>query len=104
MHQHGDSNKQPLSQLEQEVVTVVVFVLACTGDAAKDEASMQSMVQAVLDVAAQAGVNTLAMPLLGAGRAQWPLIPAAKAHVAKVLAAAYCRPVGTRLKVRIVAQ
>lgn len=94
------SNKGPLPQQERKVVTVEVFVLACTGDAAQDEANMQSMVQAVLDVAAQAGVTTLAMPLLGAGLAQWPVVPTAKAHVAKVLAAAYCRPGGTRLKVR----
>lgn len=73
--------------------------LTCIGDEAQDEASMQSMVQAVLDVAAQAGVTAIAMPLLGAGKAQWPVRLAAKAHAAKILNAAYCQSGGTRLKV-----
>ena len=79
----------------------MVLRLACIGDAAQDVASMRSMVEAVLDVAAQAGVTTLAMPLLGAGLAQWPVLAAAKAHVAEVLETAYYKPEGTRLEVSV---
>lgn len=46
---------------------------------------MQSMLQAVFDIAAKAGVITIAMPLLGAGLAQWPIHLTAAAHIAKVL-------------------
>lgn len=60
---------------------------------------MQSMVQAVLDVAAQAGVAALAVPLLGAGRAHWPVLLVAKALIANVLEAAHRTPKVTSLKV-----
>ena len=77
-----------------------MLVLVYTGDAAQDQASMQSMFQAVLSAAAKAGITTLAMPLLGAGLARWPMLVAAKAQVAEVLQAAHHRSGGTRLQVR----
>lgn len=76
-----------------------MLVLVYTGDAAQDQASMQSVVQAVLSAAAKAGITTLAMPLLGAGLARWPML-VAKAQVAEVLQAAHHRSGGTRLQVR----
>ena len=60
---------------------------------------MQSMIQAVLDLAALLQVTSLAMPLLGAGHAQWPVNLTAKAHISKVLEAAHSKPEGSPLKV-----
>lgn len=52
-----------------------------------------------MNVAAGAGVSALAMPLLGAGVAQWPVVLAAKVHVAMVLDAAYSRSARRRVQV-----
>lgn len=62
---------------------------------------MQSMVQAVLDLAAVLQFTSLAVPMLGAGHAEWPLLLSASSHIRKVLEAAQSKPGGTTLEVGV---
>ena len=66
-----------------------------------DEASMRSMVQAILTVAAGAKVGSIALPLLGGGSAGWPIALAAKAQIAKLVDAALTGSAGSTLKVSL---
>ena len=73
--------------------------LVCSGDNAQDQASMQNLIQSVLETAAKANVTSLAMPLLGSGLPGWPAAVTAKAHIAQVLAAAHSGLANTSIKV-----
>ncbi|KAL3158168.1 hypothetical protein ABBQ32_011758 [Trebouxia sp. C0010 RCD-2024] len=70
----------------------------CSGFGADDEDCMQCTIHSVLAVATQAGVTSLALPLLGCGLAKWPTELAARAHVQAVFAAAATNLIGTALK------
>ena len=62
---------------------------------------MQSMVQAILTVAADAKVDSIALPLLGCGQAGWPIALAAKAQIAELVEAALTGSAGSTLKVSL---
>ena len=74
-------------------------LMACAGNGVQDEDCMRRMVWSVLDVAAQARVTSVALPLLGAGIAGWPIAVAAKAHIEEVLEMAEQDLAGSSLKV-----
>lgn len=56
-----------------------------TGDKEKDGPVLASTVQSVLAAAADHGMQSVAMPLMGSGRAGWPVTLAAHIHSAEVL-------------------
>lgn len=82
-----------------QCVPQALLLVIATGFGADDEDCMQCTIHSVLAVATQAGVTSLALPLLGCGLAKWPTELAARAHVQAVFAAAATNLIGTALKV-----
>lgn len=70
------------------------------GDAAKDSASLGSLMRSVLCAAASINAKALAFPLLGGGVAGWSTSLAAQALVAQVIHAANHCSLGDELRVR----
>ena len=76
------------------ICLVIASTLCCSllkqklcnaGDAAKDSASLVSLMQSVLCAAASINADTLALPGLGTGAAGWSTSLAAQALVAEVV-------------------
>ncbi len=59
-----------------------------SGREQSDVAALRTVVQSVLADAAALHVKSLALPLIGAGKAQWPAALAAKTQVAAICALA----------------
>jgi len=59
-----------------------------SGREQSDTAALRTVVQSVLADAAALHVKSLALPLIGAGKAQWPAALAAKTQVAAICALA----------------
>ncbi|KAL0050801.1 hypothetical protein WJX82_007440 [Trebouxia sp. C0006] len=73
-----------------------------TGREQSDVAALRTVVQSVLADAAALHVKSLALPLIGAGKAQWPAALAAKTQVAAICAAASQGRCGQLQEVRLV--
>ena len=74
--------------------------LCNAGDAAKDSASLGSLMQSVLCAAASINAKALALSLLGGGVAGWSTSLAAQALVSQVIHAANNCSLGDELRVR----
>jgi len=57
----------------------------CAGDQQKDSPLLASTVRSALAQAEVHGMQSIAMPLIGAGRAGWPAKLAAQIHIAEVV-------------------
>ncbi|DBA77142.1 TPA: hypothetical protein ACH3X1_009718 [Trebouxia sp. C0004] len=73
-----------------------------TGREQSDVAALRTVVQSVLADAAALRVNSLALPLIGAGKAQWPAALAAKTQIAAICALASQGGCGQLKEVRLV--
>ncbi len=62
--------------------------MCVSGREQSDVAALRAVVQTVLADAAALHVKSLALPLIGAGKAQWPAALAAKTQVAAICALA----------------
>ncbi len=62
--------------------------MCASGREESDVAALRTVVQSVLADAAALHVKSLALPLIGAGKAQWPAALAAKTQVAATCASA----------------
>ncbi len=71
------------------------------GSVQQDDANLRRTVQAVLQAVKVAKVESVAVPLLGAGAAGWPTALAAKALVGQVVEMISSTVVGRTLKVSI---
>ena len=59
--------------------------ISCTGDQQRDSPLLGSTVQSALAQAEAHGMQSIAMPLIGTGRAGWPAKLAALIHIAEVI-------------------
>ncbi len=74
--------------------------VCCAGDQQRDSSLLGSTVQSALAQAEAHGMQSMAMPLIGAGRAGWPAKLAAQIHIAEVVKLMDSRKAATSLQVK----
>lgn len=66
-------------------LSLLIVTSCCAGDEQADGPLLARTVQSALAQAEAHGMQSIAMPLIGAGRAGWPVQLAAQIHVAEVV-------------------